>query len=470
MGELMDGGTPQFLTENAFGVEGVHLTQHILDIEDPTAGHVLLQVHIWQRDQNPHIENPDVIVKKYESGVLVGEETKHADQQSLVLGFGIGANGLDSPAVIASMGSHFKTIVLIDQPDAPSSTILRPAEGPLNNDGTFSNSGLIAYRAVEELVKRNVLQDGEVTVGGFSTFGAVAKEMVKHDILEAEKSDHTHERYIKNLLLFSPAGFFDNPDVIKGAIKQTISMRDRLADIGRHIKGKFQKHPINTENWTDTKHVAPQEGEHILNPPRTWRVVRQNIVDTWKKPWSKSAKVQHTAIEGFEFAFGGRLFSRLMANFHRIWPDQQNAHIHPGSASFAENMRLIKKDVTKTAREKITNTNTMYFLMDEDQIVPAYAALKPEDITQMNEMVLSGEDAENLERFNTHELHKLTPDQWLKTKKTDFAMERILKNVKAMFPKNGDQTHVFIGNGDHFTFRLAADVYAPVIARILMGE
>lgn len=502
---------PVVLKQAEYGVLEVKTEQHMLGIDVPQNGqHVELQTIVWKRNENPAVNDPILDLP---------ENQVHENSGELFLVSGFGSRGADWPTSFGNFGNEWKTIVAADHPNAPTSTIT-PAERPLNND-SFANSGFVELRAIEKLIREGVLTEGEVVMAGYSTGCNVALETVVQDIKEA--AEGKHKRYTKGLALFSPAGMQDRPNLIAEtgagmadymkeyvddqikdmliAMVKTVHdiPQDRLLEDPELVMDAYE-HPRKlladyaVKRAKDESRSAIDSAVNAVRRlfrrdsaqpetpaqkkkssgdwerrPVPFSVIRGNIITAWNTPEWRSIRAGHAGFEVVKFLTSNLPVSGLMDHFWRIWPDQ-NPHLHPGGASYDRDMELIKKDSSMVARGMLKDTKLAVFLLSDDKPVPPEGFLQHEDWESLQLLSLNDADRADLARTNEVNRQRNKPEQteqeFLRDKKSEQMVDRILQRTKEMFPNNKD-TKVFLTPGHHLTPRVDTGAMGVLLTNML---
>ncbi|KKU87376.1 MAG: hypothetical protein UY16_C0029G0015 [Candidatus Gottesmanbacteria bacterium GW2011_GWA2_47_9] len=431
------GSENVMLPSRDFGVDkdGVPLSQVFLDIKAPTDQHVRLQALVWQRSADPIISHD---IDHHEVKELEGFPPEVEPPQikgQLVFLSGLSSTAADWPVAYQSFGKHWSTIVGLDHPEAPSSTIT-PHDRPLN-DESFHNSGFVELRAIEQLIQQGVLKPGEITLAGYSTGGAVAIEAVAQDIREAQEGKH--ERYIKNLVLFSPAGIIDMGDfaTINAGVQAAFTpyFKEYMQDVYREGKWFFRKKLIDT--LRSIKDGRDQNGTDTTTHISLTKTQRERGKTMWEDEYWKQA----------------------------------------------QNEQLVARNVTGEARGTITDTNVLVYLFDNDQAVPPERFLTPADRRAVDLLILTKKEKRTIAtalRRNVQELEQkeqvyTSQDEYnaqlyqaerkaLEGKKAEKAVDRIFKRVKQAFPNN-TTTYIAMGNDSHHITPRGS--HTPLLAAML---
>ncbi len=473
------GSENVMLPSRDFGVDkdGVPLSQVFLDIKAPTDQHVRLQALVWQRSADPIISHD---IDHHEVKELEGFPPEVEPPQikgQLVFLSGLSSTAADWPVAYQSFGKHWSTIVGLDHPEAPSSTIT-PHDRPLN-DESFHNSGFVELRAIEQLIQQGVLKPGEITLAGYSTGGAVAIEAVAQDIREAQEGKH--ERYIKNLVLFSPAGIIDMGDfaTINAGVQAAFTpyFKEYMQDVYREGKWFFRKKLIDT--LRSIKDGRDQNGTDTTTHISLTKTQRERGKTMWEDEYWKQARIPNIIVGAMDV-----LFSHLPIRdyWHRVWPNQY-PHWLPPTPSAKQNEQLVARNVTGEARGTITDTNVLVYLFDNDQAVPPERFLTPADRRAVDLLILTKKEKRTIAtalRRNVQELEQkeqvyTSQDEYnaqlyqaerkaLEGKKAEKAVDRIFKRVKQAFPNN-TTTYIAMGNDSHHITPRGS--HTPLLAAML---
>jgi hypothetical protein len=434
------------LSPKDYGVNPVPLIEQWVDIKSTDGRLIKLKTATWKRTESPSaIKDNEVTPIPYQQ-----------ENQAVFLS-GFGSRGQDLPIGFEALGQFYDTVVALDHPDAPTSKIL-PHDRPLN-ENDFSNSGYVILRGIEAKIKDGTLKAG-VSAAGLSTGAPVLLEAVAQDIRESAETGRP--RYIKSLLLMAPAGMQEHASfeaITAGVASSTKPYLEKnyLRDLYFRTFGKLNKN-ISENNDRKTK--------------TSFNELCQRIKTAWNNPEWKDIRSAHIGFELFEFAAQRLPVDDFMATFHRFWPNQ-DPHFLPTTPSVKRNQELIFRNITQKARETIHDTDIHIELYDGDKAVSPDGFLTANDKRQIDKLTLDDNDLNELKQLNERRIklrteqnakltvdHKptlpdLTPysDEWmLKNKKSEIMLSRTIQRVKALFPNNGDHTHVSINiGGNHLT-------------------
>lgn len=448
------------LTRENYGVNPVPLTEQYVAVKAPDGQQVHLKTATWKRQESPMQEE-----------IAVRDALPHQQKNQAVFLSGFGTRSEDLPVAFEGLGQFWETVVGLDHPDAPTSTIT-PHDRPLNKED-FYNSGYIILRTIEAKIKDGTLKEGVVAVG-LSTGAPVLLEAVAQDIRESADTDRP--RYIESLLLLAPAGLLERASFNEIAAGAGSAMgpylkENYLRDLYLRVFGKFKSDTaVGVELKTRTKFME----------------LCQRIKTAWNKPEWKDIRGMHIGFELFEYAAQRMPVDEFMAFFHRIWPNQ-DPHFLPMTPSIVRNQELVYRNVTQKAREAIHDTNIFIELYENDKAVPPDGFLTVQDKHEIDRVTLNDVDQEELARINDKrgvarkennkkrrdaggkELPALEPysEAWmLENKKEEMLLDGIIQRVKELFPNNGDNTHIAINvGGNHITPKIDLDMIADLTVR-----
>ncbi|KKS95653.1 MAG: hypothetical protein UV73_C0015G0028 [Candidatus Gottesmanbacteria bacterium GW2011_GWA2_43_14] len=438
------------LTPEKYGIrpEGVPLTTGIVDVEAPTGQHVSLKTATWRRSESPMMKDFE------EMGVpRHGDGSPHQADGQVVFLSGFGTRSLDWPTAFEGLGMYWDTVVGLDHPDAPTSSIT-PRERPLNDEKSFYNSGSVILRAIEAKFEDGTLNKG-VTAVGMSTGCPVLLEAAAQDILESERDGR--RRYIKSLILTAPAGMMNRRSFAEiaagaGSAMGLYILKDYGSDLLYRLKHPFEKNHLNARKDSISL------GE-----------LKRRIKEAGQHPEWQSVLKGQKLFDVFEYFAQKLPIDTLLEYFHRVWPDQ-DPHFLPETPSIKRNQELIYKNVTRKACEEIKDTDITIVLFDGDRAVPPEGFLSPEDYQEIQSVTYDGTDERKLAEINERrrlareEINKKLAEKgkkpqpvqksynaaWmLKNKKLEMMLERIIMRVKNLFPNNGNKTKVIITSGTH---------------------
>jgi hypothetical protein len=425
-----------------FGINPVPLTEQLLDITAPEGQQIKLKTAVWKR-QEP-------------------SSFPYQQENQAVFVSGFGTRSQDWPVAFEGLGNFYETVVGLDHPDAPTSTITLH-DRALNTE-TFHNSGFVILRAIEAKIKDGTLQEG-VNAVGLSTGAPVLLEAVAQDIKESETTGRA--RYIKSLLLTAPAGLMDRKSFAEIAAGAAGGMgpymkENYLRDLYFRVFGKLKNGPDETiEARTRT----------------SFKDLCQRIKTAWNKRGWKDIRGMHVGFEIMEYVTQRLPVDTFMEFFHRVWPNQ-DPHFLPATPSIKRDQELVYKNVTTNARAAIHNTDVRIELYENDKGVPPDGFLNAVDKKEIDEVTLTDPDWERLTKINTQRAEilgsKFKPysEAWmLQNKKEGLLLDRIIQRVKELFPNNGDHTHVAINiGGNHLTPKVDIDMTADLTVRRMEAE
>jgi len=438
------------LTQENFGINPIQLTEQSIDITAPEGQLVKLQTATWKRKKEPTaIKNEVSIPLAYQQN----------NQAVFISGFG--TRSQDWPVAFEGLGSYYDTVVGIDHPDAPTSTII-PHDKPLNNEN-FHNSGFVVLRAIEAKIKDGTLKDG-VTAVGLSTGAPVLLEATAQD--ERESAETGRPRYITSLLLTAPAGMLDRPSFNEIAVGAGSAMGPYLKK--NYVRDSyFQK--FGKYKNTTSENIKPKT-------KTTFSELCQRIKSAWNKPEWKDIRSMHIGFELFEYAAQRLPTDEFMAFFHRVWPNQ-NPHFLPMTPSIKRNQELVYRNVTEQACTAIRDTDVRIELYEHDKAVPPNEFLTDKDRNEIAQVRLNGADMTALKqlndrRMNANPSNKPYNEKWmLENKQQELLLDRIIQRVKQLFPNNINNTHVSINiGGNHLTPKADIDLIADLTVRRVDAE
>lgn len=384
----------------------IEADKFVIPVQAPEGQTIQLQAYVHQRFE--------------------GHTTQKDPQEgNLVMISGFGSNAGDWPVGYAAFGDIFESVTGLDHPDAPSSDI-HPHDKPLNRYN-FRPSGAVIYEAIKTLSDRGVLTRGEITLAGYSTGAAVAIEAAG---LDQEQSPE--KPLINALLLFSPAGIVENPDILRGAeAAMAPYMKEYTVELKSRIRGKITR--LFRGRWSDPAL------EH--EPRRSIAETLNRIHEIWRNPKWRSIRWQNTMFELAEFASSLLPIDTLRGHLHRIWPNQL-PHLHPGSLTYNKNLDLVKRNTTDATRRAIRDIPVRIFLMELDDVVPMEGFLEPADQASISALTLDDEERAGLASLG------MTEGELLAAKRRVIREDFVIAAVKRAFPNNQD-TKVFIAHDSH---------------------
>jgi hypothetical protein len=447
---MPEGLKAHTLTPDRYGVrqEGIPLTTEFIEIDLPSGHHVSLKTETFRRSGSPIAKDDEIF----------GEMPHQREGQAVILS-GFGTRSQDWPIAFEGLGRHFRTVVGFDHPEAPSSKITGP-DTPLNGED-FSNSGYAIYRGIEAKIKDKTLTAG-FTAFGMSTGTPVILEALRIDAEMAKMEGR--DAYFGTLVLVAPAGMqdrgnFKNIEAGASAPFSRYLNRDYRRDL--ELRQKAKKEPKINDDHATPKQSGAERWERLKE------VIR-------RKDW-RGVLPLHLGFEAFEVITDKLPMDDLKAFIHRVWPDQ-DPHFLPNSRSVKHNQELIWQNITENARKDISGVDIFIELYENDGAVPPEGFLSKADISEIAQATLTHEDYTTLRELNDRRLEasKKTrqpideyDDAWmLENKKQEMTLDRIVANVKALFPENGNRTHVSINvGGDHITPKVDADLFIDLLTR-----
>lgn len=454
--------------KNAGISETVPLDRYQLQVNAPEGQKVDLDVAVWERAKDP--------------AYIAGEfPAPHQRSEEVVLISGLASGALELPLYFHGFGDHFPKLVSIGHADAPSSEIT-PHNRPLN-ELTLQNSGIVLLNAIESLVARGTLTPGKVALSAYSTGGAVALEAAAEDVRRTD-ADPNRKRAIDKLILLSPAGMMENPDVAKGAAGAMLPYLGQ--HLGDHLRSLlFQATYVLPDKFRPLVGLKTRLQNVSSSPPEqqdrriSWQQLLEfkRLAET-NEAW-KSIRLQNIIFDFVEMAASHLPVGDFIDRFHRVWSFQQ-PHLVPANPTTERNTELVSHDITKSACAAIKDTDTYIMLFEGDRAIPPEGFLNDQDrsdLARIQEGQIShvlGELKEETEWLQKTHRERNPGSQTLSEDEIAreisphafdlIRQDRIIKRVKEHFPANDENVRVLISHGHHIVPKVEAQLAADFIA------